>query len=211
MCSFGLPVGWPNSSCSRPVTSGYLPSQHPRARRRVLRDAVERVGLVTVARSQVRLRIDHQLGQIRLVEGLDARGERRVAEDENRRAVFARDARGFDRDVEAILHRPGREHDARAVAVAAVDGLEEVALLDVGRQAGARAAALHIDDDERDLRHRGPADRLRLQRDAGTGAAGDGEVAGIRKAERNRDGGEFVLGLHEEAAVFRELARAGFP
>ena len=66
----------------------------------------------------------HQLGQIRFVEGFDPRRQRCVAQDENRRAVFARDADRFDRDVETILHARCGEHDARAVAVAAEDRLD---------------------------------------------------------------------------------------
>ena len=88
---------------------------------------------------------------------------------------------GFDRDVETIFDCSCREDDARAVAVPAIDRLEQIALLDVGRQAGARSAALDIDDDERDLGHRRPADGFGLERNAGAGAAGDGEIAGDRK------------------------------
>ena len=86
----------------------------------------------------------------------------------------------------------------------------QIALLDVGRQAGARAAALHVANDERHLRHRRPADRFGLERNARAGAAGDGEMSGERKTERHRDGGEFVLGLHEDAAVFRQFAAQHF-
>ena len=112
---------------------------------------------------QVRFRIDHQTRELRFFEGLDASGERGIAQNENRRAVFAGDARGFDRDVETILDPFGSEDDARAVAMTAVDRLVQIALFDVGWEAGARAAALNVKDDERDLGHRGPADRFRLE------------------------------------------------
>jgi hypothetical protein len=84
------------------------------------------------------MRILHQLLELRLVEGFDACRERGVAEDEDGRAVFARDPRGFDGDVEAVFDGLRREDDARAVAVAAEDRLVQIALLDVGREAGAR-------------------------------------------------------------------------
>ena len=113
-------------------------------------------------------------------------------------------------DVEAILHRRGRENDARAVAVPAVNRLVQIALLHIGREARARSAALHVDNDERHLRHGSPADRFGLERDAGTGAAGDGEVAREREAERDRDRAKLVLGLHEDAAVFRQFAPQNF-
>ena len=92
----------------------------------------------------------------------------------------------------------------------AVDRLEKIALLDVGREAGARPAALDINNNERHLGHRRPADRLGLERNAGAGAAGDGEIAGEGEAERERDGAELVLGLDKDAAVFRQLAPQNF-
>src|SRR5882724_565596 len=147
---------------------------------------------------------------MRFVEGLDARGQRRIAQDENGRAVFAGDARGFDRDVKTIFHGGSGENDARAVAVPAVDRLEKIALLDVRGQAGARPAALDINNNERHLGHGGPADRLGLKRNAGAGAAGDGEIAGEGEAESERDGAELVLGLDKDAAVFRQLAPQNF-
>src|SRR5436190_18447860 len=147
---------------------------------------------------------------MRFVEGLDARGQRRIAQDENGRAVFPGDARGFDRDVKTIFHGGRGENDARAVAVPAVDRLEKIALLDVGREAGARPAALDINNNERHLGHRRPADRLGLQRNARAGAAGDGEIAGKGEAERERDGAELVLGLDKDAAVFRQFAPQNF-
>ena len=177
----------------------------------MLRDLIDRIGLeASRARRKIQFRIDHQILQLRFVERFDPRRQRGVAQNENRRAVFARDARRFDRDVETIFHRRGRQHDARAVAVPAENRLKQIALLDVGRQAGARSAALHVDNDERHLRHRRPADRFGLERDAGTGAAGDGEISRERKAERDRDRAEFVLGLHEDAAVFRQFAPQNF-
>ena len=57
-----------------------------------------------------------------------------------------------------------RHHDLRRVAVAAEDGGQQVALLDLRRLAGARAAALDVDDDERDLGHHREPDALLLER-----------------------------------------------
>src|SRR5262249_35031298 len=81
------------------------------------------------------------------------------------------DVRGLDRDVETILHGFWCEHDARTVAVAAEDCLMEIALLDIRRKTGARAAALNVTNDQRNLGHRRPTDRFRLERNSGTGAA----------------------------------------
>ena len=177
----------------------------------MLRDLIDCIRLeASRARRKIEVRIDHQILQLRFVERLDPRRQRGVAQNKNRRAVFARDAGRLDRDVKTIFHRRGRKDDARAVAVPAENGLKEIALLDIRRQAGARSAALHIDNDERHLRHGSPADRFGLERDAGAGAAGDGEISRERKAERDRDGAELVLGLHEDAAVFREFAPQNF-
>ena len=160
----------------------------------MLGDAIDGIGLESFRpRREIGFRIQHDRFEIRLVKGLDARGQRAVAEDEDRRAVFAGDPRRFDGDVKAILDSGGSQDDARAVSVAAEDRLVKVALLDVGRQTGTRSAALDIDNDERNLRHRSPADGLRLQRNPRPGAAGDGEIAGIRKPEGHRDRGQFIL------------------
>src|SRR5204862_3725830 len=104
----------------------------------------------------------------------------------------------------------GGKHDARTVAVSAINRLMQIALLDVGRQTGARPAALNITNDEWHLGHRRPADRLRLERNAGTSAAGDGEITGKGKPERERNGAELVLRLNEYAPVFRELGPQNF-
>jgi hypothetical protein len=47
----------------------------------------------------------------------------------------------------------GGDHRQRAFAVAAEHRLQQVRLLGLGRQAGARTAALHVDDDHRQFEH----------------------------------------------------------
>src|SRR5258707_15245958 len=95
-----------------------------RAGRDVLRDTLEIVRLETaLAWCEIGLRVDYQLRKIGLVERFDARGERGVAQNKNRRAVFARDPGRFNRDVETIFHARCCEHNARTVAVAAEDRL----------------------------------------------------------------------------------------
>src|SRR5207302_702873 len=97
------------------------------------------------------------------------------------------------------------EHDARTVTVTSEDRLMQIALLDISRKAGARPAALDVANDQRHLGHRRPTDRFALERNAGSSAAGDREISRKRKAQRQRDRAEFVLGLNEYAAVFRQL------
>src|SRR5438270_7042970 len=125
---------------------------HARPGRDVLRDALEVVRLEPGrARGEVRFWIDPQLGKVGFVERLDPRGQRSVAQNKNRRAVLARDAGGFNRDVKPIFNRGGGEDDTRTIAVAAEDRLMQIALLDVGRQTGAGAAALDVANDEREF------------------------------------------------------------
>ena len=90
----------------------------------------------------------------------------------------------------------------RRIAIAAIDRLVEVALLGLGRQAGGRAAALRIDDDQRQLGHDRQAHRLGLQRDAGAGRDGDAQLAGIARADRGADRGDLVFRLEGGDAEF---------
>src|SRR5690242_10551407 len=86
----------------------------------------------------------------------------------------------------------------------------QIALLDVGRETCARPAALDVANNQRHLGHRRPTDRFALERNAGTGAAGDGEISGKGKAQCQGDRTEFVLGLNEYAAVFWQLRSQNF-
>src|SRR5437762_4317035 len=131
-----------------------FPVEDARAGRDVLRDTLKIVRFEpALAWREIGFRIDHQFRKIRFVECLDPRGEGGVAQNKNRRAVFARDPGRFNCDVETIFYRRWGEHDAWTVAVAAEDGLMQMALLNICRQARARAAALNIANDERDLGH----------------------------------------------------------
>src|SRR5256886_4633976 len=125
-----------------------------RARRDVLRDTLKIIRLeAALAWCEIGLRVDHQLRKIGLVERFDTRGEGGVAQNKNWRTVFARDPGRFDRDVETIFHARCCEHNARAVAVTAENRLMQIALLNVCRQSRARAAALNVANDERNLCH----------------------------------------------------------
>ena len=117
-------------------------------------------------------------------------------------------ARGDDR-VEAVLDRARRDHDLGRIAVAAEHRGQQVALLGLGRLAGARAAALHVDDDQRDLAHHREADRLLLERVARAGGDRDRALAGVGRADRERAGGDLVLGLVHDAADLLEHVATG--
>jgi hypothetical protein len=124
---------------------------------------------------------------------LSVRLEREVEGEDGRRVAVAHLGRGDDH--------------ARRVAVRAVDRQVEVALLGLGRQAGARAAALGIHDDDGNLRHRGHAERLGHQREAGARRRGHRLDARPRCTEAGIDRGDFVLALQERAADDRQLRR----
>src|SRR5437762_3331591 len=185
--------------------------EHARPGRDVLCDALGVVGLEPGrTRGEVRFRIDHQLGKIGFVERLDLGGKRSVAQSKDRRAVLARDAGGFNRDVKTFFNRGGGEHDTRTIAVAAEDRLMQIALLNVGRQTGAWTAPLDVANDEREFGHRCPADCFALQRNPRTGAAGHGEISGVGETKRERNRAQLVFGLNKKSAVFRQLAPERF-
>src|SRR5882757_11113341 len=100
-----------------------FPIKDARAGRDVLGDTLKIVRLETaLAWCEIGLRVDHQVRKIGLIERFDARGERSVAQNENRRAVFARDPGRFNRDVKTIFYARCCEHNARTVAVTAENG-----------------------------------------------------------------------------------------
>ena len=127
--------------------------------------------------------------------GLGRVGEEAVGEQHDRGHVVDGDAHRLARHGEAVGRRGGGQDDDRRVAVAAHHRLVEVGLLGLGRQAGGRAAALGVDDHQRQLGGDGEADGLGLERDAGAGAGGDAEAAGVGGADGGAGGGDLVLGL----------------
>ncbi len=105
------------------------------------------------------------------------------------------DADGLEGHVEAIGRRARGDDGDGAFAVAAEHRLQQVGLLGLGRQTGARAAALHVDDDQRQFGHHGQADRLGLEADARAAGGGDAQRPAERGADGHADGGDLVLGL----------------
>jgi hypothetical protein len=67
--------------------------------------------------------------------------------------------------------------------------------------AGRGAAALDVDDDQRQLGADGEADALHLQRDAGAGTGGDADGAAVGGADGGAHRGDLVLGLEGDDAV----------
>ena len=82
----------------------------------------------------------------------------------------------------------------------------EIRLLHIRRHARRGTAALHIHDHQRHLRHRRPAQRLGLERNARTAGASDRHASAVTRANRHRDGRDLVLRLDEAPAVLGQFA-----
>ena len=88
---------------------------------------------------------------------LGAVGEVAVGQQDHRRAVLEGDPGRLDRGVEALRRAVAGDDRQRRLAVAAVQREVEVGRLGLGGQAGRRAAALDVDDQQRQLDRRSPA------------------------------------------------------
>ena len=97
---------------------------------------------------------------------LGAVGQVPVGQQQHRRPVGERDPGRLQRRVEAVRRGARRDDRHRRLAVPAEHRLQQVRLLGLRRQPGRRPAALHVDDQQRQLQHHRQADRLGLQRHA---------------------------------------------
>ncbi len=169
---------------------------------------VARVGLErrVAARARGMLdRVERQILGLGNLPGLGAVGDVAVGQQHDRRHEPRGDPPGFLSHREAVGRAAGRQHRHRALAVAAKHGLEQVGLLGLGGQAGARAAALDIDDHQRQLGHHGQADGLGLQRDARPAGSRHAHRPAERGADGGGDGRDFILGLKGANAEVLEL------
>ena len=140
--------------------------------------------------------------------GLGAVGEVPVGQHDDRRAVLEREAHAFERGVEAVARRLRGDDRQRRLTVAAVHREHEVGLLGLRRQSGRRAAALHVDEHERQLHADRESERLGLEVHPGTARRGHAELTGERATDGDADRGDLVLGLHRahtEVLVLRQL------
>ena len=124
--------------------------------------------------------------------------------------VFERDFGGLEGHVEAVGRGRGGQHDNGRLAVAAVEGLQQVGLFRLGGQAGRGSAALHVDDDERQFGHDGETYGFALQGETGSRGRGGGQVAGEAGADGGAYAGDFVFGLyhfHAEVLAFGQFVQ----
>ena len=149
-----------------------------------------------------------QVGDIGEQPGLGAVGQVAVGQDDHRRAVLEGDPSGLDGREEAVARAVGRDDRQRRLAVTPVVGHQEVGRLGLRGQSGGGAAALHVDDQQRQLEaHRQPH-RLGLEGDARTAVVVTARWPAVRGADGRADAGDLVLGLegaHAEGLVLREL------
>ncbi len=135
-------------------------------------------------------------------------GDESVGEKDDGRHVLHGDAAGLEGEVEAVARRRGGDDRYGALAVAAVEGLHEVALLGLGRQTRRGAAALYVDDHQRSSVITARPMRLALERKTGTRRGRHGEVAGEGGADGRADARDFVFGLygfHAEVLAFGQF------
>ncbi len=134
-------------------------------------------------------------GDVRNPPRLRAVGDRAVGQQHHRGVVLHSDPGGLQGHVEAVGRRARRQHGHRRFTVAAEHRLQQVGLFGLGRQTRRGAAALHVDDHQRQLGHHGQAHGLGLQRDAGAGGGGHAQRAAVGGADGRADAGDLVLGL----------------
>ncbi len=124
-----------------------------------------------------------------------------VEQDEDRRLQPVGQIESIGTHGEALMRVFGEEQHMLGVAMGGIGAGEHVGLLGAGRHAGRGAAALHVEDDRRDLGEIGEPDELLHERDAGAGGCGEGPGAVPGGADDDADGGELVLGLDDRVVA----------
>ena len=169
--------------------------------------AAERTVVRVVLLGQTRLDFRHIL-HAGDAEQLAAVAQVAVGEQDDGGHVLEGYLGGVEGPVEAVGRARGGDDHQGSLAVAAIEGLVEIALLGLGGQTCGGTAALHVDDDERQLGHHGKTQGLALQRKAGARGAGAGEGTGVAGADGAADTGNLVFGLEHagaEALVLGQL------
>ena len=95
----------------------------------------------------------------------------------------------------------GMQQHMLGVAVRGEGAGEEVRLLRAGRHAGRGAAALHVEDDDRNFGEIGEAEEFLHQRDARPGRRREGARAVPAGADRDADRGDLVLRLDDRVVL----------
>lgn len=102
---------------------------------------------------------------------------------------------------EAVGGAGGSDYGHGALAVAAVEHLQQVGLLALGGQTGRGTATLNVDDDQRQLVDDSQVDGLALQTDAGTRGRGGCQCSGKRGTYGAGASRYLVFTLHRDDAT----------
>ena len=102
--------------------------------------------------------------------------------------------------METLFDGRRRKDDLRRVAGLAVKQGQQIALFNLGREAGGRAAALYVDNDQGNFRHDGQPHEFRFKGDARSGSDGHCRFSGIGGTDGETDRGNLVLGLVHHAS-----------
>ena len=138
---------------------------------------------------------------------IDARcsfGDQQVGEDQAGTLIFVAEVEQLRDRLKQIELARRRDDDARIIALPGAEHLPEIALLGLGRHAGGRAGALHIDADNRRFDHPRHADRLGHERKAAAAGRAHRAAASVRRADGHVHHADLVLDLPDHDA---ELAR----
>ena len=109
-----------------------------------------------------------------------------VGEQDDRREMLQRYLCRHESCVEAVGRACGRYYGHRALAVSAIQHLQQVGLLALGWQSGGRSATLHVHDDQWQLVDDGKVDGLALQANARAGCRRAGQRSGESRANGRR-------------------------
>ncbi len=101
----------------------------------------------------------------------------------------------FDRRAETVSRTLSRNNWQRRFSVATVHRHQQVGLFGLRWQSGAWSAALHVDDDHRQLQHQAESHAFALKRDSRSTAGRDGHRSTEGSSDRRTNGCDFVLCL----------------
>ena len=106
-----------------------------------------------------------------------------IGKQDDRRHILQRNLTCLVRKIEAVRTARSGQNYRRTLAVTAVEGLQQVRLLGLGRQSGGRSAALYIHHYQRQFGHDSQADGFGFEAQTGAGSGSTCQVSGESCAE----------------------------
>ena len=148
--------------------------------------------------------------QLRELEGTAAVGDEGICQQHHGCHVFQGHLGGLVGGIEAVCGRECSHHRHRALTVAAEEHLQQVGLFRLRGQTRGRAAALHIQNHQRQLHDHCQVHGLALQADTGTRGGSDGQCSGKAGTHGRGAARDLVLalhGLHAQTLVLGQLVK----